>query len=59
MYVYIDKTNKTINTTKVMEKDQTKHSIIVNTFTPNGTIDDKQFVFDVKKYPGVEIVDIR
>ena len=59
VYLYIDKTNKTINTTKVIEKDQTKHSIIVNTFTPNGAIDDKQFVFDVKKYPGVEIVDNR
>ena len=42
-----------------MEKDQTKHSIIVNSFTPNGAIDDKQFVFDVKKYPGVEIIDNR
>ena len=59
VYLYIDKANKTINTTKVIEKDQTKHSIIVNTFTPNGAIDDKQFVFDAKKYPGVEIVDNR
>ena len=59
VYLYIDKANKTINTTKVIEKDQTKHSIIVNTFTPNGAIDDKQFVFDAKKYPGVEVVDNR
>jgi outer membrane lipoprotein-sorting protein len=59
VYLYIDKANKTINTTKVIEKDQTRHSIIVNTFTPNGSIDDKQFVFDAKKYPGVEIVDNR
>ena len=59
VYLYIDKTGKTINTTKVIEKDQTKHSIIVNTLTPNGAIDDKQFVFDAKKYPGVEVVDNR
>jgi len=59
VYLYIDKSNKTINTTKVIEKDQTKHSIIVNTFTPNGPIDDGQFVFDAKKYPGVEILDNR
>ena len=59
VYVYIDKANKTISTTKVIEKDQTRHSIIVNTFTPNGTIADSQFVFDAKKYPGVEIVDNR
>jgi outer membrane lipoprotein-sorting protein len=59
VYLYIDKAGKTINTTKVIEKDQTKHSIIVNTFTPNGAIDDTQFVFDSKKYPGVEVVDNR
>jgi outer membrane lipoprotein carrier protein len=59
VYLYIDKTGKTINTTKVIEKDQTKHSIIVNTFIPNGAIDDSQFVFDAKKYPGVEVVDNR
>jgi len=59
VYLYVDKANKTINTTKVIEKDQTKHSIIVNTLTSNGAIDDKQFVFDAKKYPGVEIVDNR
>ena len=42
MYLYIDKANKTINTTKVMEKDQNANiRIIVNTFTPNGAIDDK------------------
>lgn len=59
VYLSIDKAGKTISTTKVIEKDQTKHSIIVNTFTPNGAIDDSQFVFDPKKYPGVEIVDNR
>ena len=59
VYLYIDKANKTINTTKVLEKDQTRHSIIVNIFTPNGAIDDNQFVFDAKKYPGVEVVDNR
>jgi outer membrane lipoprotein-sorting protein len=59
VYLYVDKTNKTISTTKVIEKDQTRHSIIVNSFTPNGTINDSQFVFDAKKYPGVEIVDNR
>jgi outer membrane lipoprotein-sorting protein len=59
VYLYIDKTAKTISTTKVIEKDQTRHSIIVNSFTPNTAIDDSQFVFDAKKYPGVEILDNR
>ena len=59
VFVYVDKTAKTITTTKVIEKDQTKHSIIVNSITPNTTIDDKQFVFDKAKYPGVEVIDNR
>ena len=59
VYVYVDKTGKTLSSTKVIEKSGTRYSYTVNTLTPNGTIEDKQFVFDAKKYPGVEVVDLR
>ena len=59
VYVYVDKTGKTLSSTKVMEKSGNRYSYTVNTLTPNGTIDDKQFVFDARKYPGVEVVDLR
>lgn len=59
VYVYVDKTGKTLSSTKVIEKSGTRYSYTVNTLTSNGTIDDKQFVFDAKKYPGVEVVDLR
>jgi len=59
VYIYVDKAVKTLNSTKVLEKSGSKYSYTVNTLTPNSAIADTQFVFDAKKFPGVEVVDLR
>ena len=59
VYVYVDKTAKTINTTKVLEKNGNKYTYTVNSINGNAPVSDAQFVFDKKKYPGVEEVDLR
>lgn len=55
--VYVD--NNAINTTKIFEKTGNRYTYSTNTLTPNGNIPDAMFVFDAKKYPGVEVVDLR
>lgn len=59
VYVYVNKATKTLSSTKVLEKAGSRYTYTVNTLTPNSTIADTQFIFDAKKYPGVEVVDLR
>jgi len=55
--LYID--NTAINTTKIFEKTGNKYTYAVSKMNTTIPVDEKTFVFDASKYPGVEVVDLR
>lgn len=57
--VYVDKGAQSIASTKVIEKNGNTYTYTVSSLNGNAVINDSQFVFDKKKYPGVEEVDLR
>ncbi|MFI5132590.1 MAG: outer membrane lipoprotein carrier protein LolA [Chitinophagales bacterium] len=59
VYLQIDKSSKTIYSTKVLEKAGNRYSYTVSSMKTNSAMADNLFVFDKKKYPGVEEVDLR
>jgi len=59
VYVMVDKTGKTIYSTKFLEKTGGRYSYTINTLKPNATVTDSEFTFNKSKYPGVEVVDLR
>jgi chaperone LolA len=59
VYLQVDKTAKTIYSTKVLEKAGNKYTYTVTSMKTNATMADNTFTFDKKKYPGVDEVDLR
>lgn len=57
--VSIDKKGQNIAKMKVYEKNGNHYTYEITNFTPNGSVTDATFSFDPKKYPGVEVVDLR
>lgn len=55
--LYVD--NSAINTTKIFEKTGNRYTYSVSSLVANGSVSDNTFLFDAKKYPGVEVVDLR
>jgi outer membrane lipoprotein carrier protein len=59
VYLQVDKTAKTIYSTKVLENAGNRYVYTVTSMKTNAAMADNVFVFDKKKYPGVEVVDLR
>lgn len=57
--MHIDKNSLQIIDTKIFMKDGTSHFIEFSNFRTNIAIEEKEFQFDQKKYPGAEVNDMR
>lgn len=57
--IKVDKKDKSVKSWKVWDKNGKRTVFRVDKFMPNAPADDKLFTFDKKKYPGVEVVDLR
>lgn len=55
----IDKISKQIANAVIFDKNGNKYTYTIKTFTPNIKVPESTFAFDAKKYPGVEVVDLR
>lgn len=59
VYLWIDKVAQTIFSTRVLENEGNRYTYTVTNMKTNGAMPDNLFIFDKKKYPGVEEVDLR
>ena len=57
--IEVDKAASSIVSTKVFEKNGNRYTYSINSMSTNSAMPDDTFVFDPKKYPGVEVIDLR
>ncbi len=55
----VDKLSKTISNAIIFDKNGSKYTYLIKTFVPNVKVPETMFTFDPKKYPGIEVVDLR
>jgi outer membrane lipoprotein-sorting protein len=55
----ISKKDKSIQSWTMFDKSGNKYKYAISKFTPNVAVADAFFTFDAKKYPGVEVIDLR
>jgi outer membrane lipoprotein carrier protein len=55
----IGKKDKSVQSFTFFEKTGNRYKYSITKFTPNPKIDDSYFTFDPKKYPGIEVNELR
>jgi outer membrane lipoprotein carrier protein len=59
VYLLVDKQNKTLYSTRVLDKTGNVMVYTINTMNGSANLPDNLFVFYKNKYPGVEVIDLR
>jgi len=57
--MFINKKSKNIQSWVMFDKGGNRYKYSITKFTPDANIEDTYFAFDPKKYPGVEVIDLR
>jgi outer membrane lipoprotein carrier protein len=57
--MFISKKDKSIHSWTMFDKSGNRFKYMITKFTPNVKVEDSFFSFDTKKYPGVEVIDLR
>lgn len=55
----IVKKDKSIQSWTMFDKSGNRYKYTITKFVPNVKVDDDFFTFDPKKYPGIEVIDLR
>jgi outer membrane lipoprotein carrier protein len=57
--MFINKKDKSIQSWIMFDKGGNRYKYTIAKFNPNVKVDDSFFTFDPKKYPGVDVIDLR
>ena len=55
----IKKKDKVIHSLTMFDKGGNRYKYTITKFVPNANVSENYFTFDTKKYPGVEVIDLR
>lgn len=57
--LFITKSDNSLRSWTMFDKSGNKYKYLIENFKSNTTSKDEDFVFDVSKYPGVDVIDLR